>query len=483
MEEATGAVKPQAYPDLGELLRPDNHPEHPPSQDLWRTLSDRLDPAEYKPCRVTNAQVIRTHASSGEPSYILNNTDKALYLEIDTHNYFLWKLMDGTRSIPDLTMAYMHEFGTMPFERLDQLLDALRNNGLLEEPSVDVYASLTLHFNEKHLAYRIKRFSDTAFQKEFSLKHANGFFDGLYHKVGWVLFTRPVQVMLALASVLGFACFVYLESTRQFRLLSINGSHGVGLLVLLIASLLVLFCHEMGHALTCKAYGRRIRKAGLMFYYGMPAFFVDTTDMWMEERRWPRIAVSLAGPAANIVVGGLMALVVAILPTTVITKAIYQAAFLSYLAALLNLNPLLELDGYYVLIDWLGIAQLRQKSFAFIKNRLLARLRQRSPLSREETIYTIYGVLSAIYTVFFLWLVLYLWESELSGMVEAIVDGGDILASILVSGLMVVAGTALVFALATRIALLGVSAEERLVSSIRRERRMDRIYRPSNPRE
>ena len=58
-----------------------------------------------------------------------------------------------------------------------------------------------------------------------------------------------------------------------------NDSFGLGIVVLVLASFVVIFWHESGHALTCKAFGRRIRKAGMMFYFGMPAFFVDVSDM------------------------------------------------------------------------------------------------------------------------------------------------------------------------------------------------------------
>ena len=38
---------------------------------------------------------------------------------------------------------------------------------------------------------------------------------------------------------------------------------------------------------------------------------------------------------------------------------IYQIGFLAYLTVFVNLNPLLELDGYFMLMDWLEMPGLR----------------------------------------------------------------------------------------------------------------------------
>ena len=115
----------------------------------------------------------------------------------------------------------------------------------------------------------------------------------------------------------------------------------------------------------------------MMFYYGMPAFFVDVSDMWMAPRV-PRILVSLAGPIVNVIIGSTLVILVAVLPPSTGTQVLFQAAFVAYLGALLNLNPLLELDGYYVLMDWLEMPKLRQKSFAFVRKDLLAKIRARA---------------------------------------------------------------------------------------------------------
>jgi putative peptide zinc metalloprotease protein len=85
--------------------------------------------------------------------------------------------------------------------------------------------------------------------------------------------------------------------------------------------------------------------------------------------------VSLAGPYANLVLGGLAALVAWFVPSAVLSAALWEFALLSYLAALLNFNPLMEFDGYYVLSDLLERPNLRPRALAWLGRDLIPALR------------------------------------------------------------------------------------------------------------
>ena len=65
----------------------------------------------------------------------------------------------------------------------------------------------------------------------------------------------------------------------------------------------------------------------------------------------------------------------------------------------MNLNPLLKLDGYYILMDWLEIPRLREKSLAFIGKPLREKLRKREAFSRDEKIFAVFGALSGLWTL------------------------------------------------------------------------------------
>ncbi len=289
--------------------------------------------AEIKPKRIASCQVRCEKNSNGDKLYILHNPDANTYLEIDPLNYYLWGLMDGERNIVDLAMAFDKEYGAFPFDRLVDLIEQLRVNSLLEG-----VAQVVAPEEANTFTIRLKRLSDTALQREYDWQGVDGAFTWFYHRIGRIFFTLPALIVLAVISIIGLICFVVKEQTKTFELLSVNGSYGVGLLILFIANWVVLFWHESGHGLACKHFGRIIRKAGMMFYNGMPAFFVDVNDMWMTERV-PHILVLLAGPAVNVIIGSDLSIVVVLHSPTIWTQALFQVAFIANIGALLNLNP------------------------------------------------------------------------------------------------------------------------------------------------
>lgn len=409
----------------------------------------------YLPKRDARVQVAQAQAEQGEACYILHNPDADGYVEVDAQNYFLWELMDGEHTLADLAMAYETKYGAFPLDRLSQLMARLQANSLLEGASPAPAQAQASGF-----ASWIQRQADTAFQREFVWQRADAFYGAFYRRAGWVLLTRVALIAFGIVAVIGLARFVSLEPTEDFNLLRVNDSFGLGIVVLVLANFGVIFWHESGHALTCKAFGRRIRKAGMMFYFGMPAFFVDVSDMWMAPRV-PRILVSLAGPIVNVILGSVLAILVGLLPLSTATQMLFEAAFVSYLGALLNLNPLLELDGYYVLVDWLEMPDLRRKAFAFVRKDLIRKLRTRARFTREEITYSLFGVLSMGFTALMVLVALYLWENELRMMLRDLTKRQDLLAVVLLGGLTLVAGASLALGLIARLMLLAGATRER----------------------
>ena len=82
----------------------------------------------------------------------------------------------------------------------------------------------------------------------------------------------------------------------------------------------------------------------------------------------------------------------------------------SGIKSLFNMNPLIKLDGYYLLSDYLEIPNLRQRSTGYLKG-LVKRL-LRIPASgdadvtrRERRIYAIYGLMATAYSYWILSLI------------------------------------------------------------------------------
>jgi putative peptide zinc metalloprotease protein len=468
-EPAGGAGDPLGVPEhrgvgrgLWDTLAESIEAAPEPATNLWARLEDRLDFSRRKPRRAAQVEVVRQVGAKGDEYYILRNIQAQTYLKINAQDYFLWERIDGEHSVRDLAVAYFATYRAFPFDRLINLLEQLKAKQLLDERPVHVLGGIAHRLEERTLAYRLQRFSETSMQKEFSIRKVDGLFATLYRRVAWPLFTRPGLLFCGVLSLAGLVLFVRLLLAETYPLMQTAGSYGLGLLVLLLARYGGVLFHESGHALTCKHYGRSILKGGFLFYYGSPAFFVDTTDIWMAPKR-ARIATSFAGVAADLTVAGVLVLAITLFPGQPLSPVLFQVAAVAYLGVLMNLAPFMELDGYFILMDWLEIPLLRKKSLAFVRKRLAPKLlRERTRFSREERIFAIYGLLTAAFTAFTILLTIYLWQSQVAGLVETVLSGQDVLSAVLVGGLALMAGIPLILGLLIKAALLANAGLARL---------------------
>jgi putative peptide zinc metalloprotease protein len=117
-----------------------------------------------------------------------------------------------------------------------------------------------------------------------------------------------------------------------------------------------------------------------------------------------RLWVTAAGGWIQFVVAGLAALVWAVARPGTLAAEIAVAAMLigGATTILTNMNPLIPLDGYFVLTDWLEIPNLRQRAQAYVAwwvRRHLLRLDMPEPSvsEREKRVFLVYGTLAACY--------------------------------------------------------------------------------------
>ncbi|MCC6493923.1 MAG: HlyD family efflux transporter periplasmic adaptor subunit [Pirellulales bacterium] len=111
--------------------------------------------------------------------------------------------------------------------------------------------------------------------------------------------------------------------------------------------------HELGHALVCRHWGARPHEFGVLLLAGMPAIYCDVSDAWRLPSKWQRMAVSGAGMFVELIVASLAALVWRYAaPGALSTVCVSLIVVCSVGTLLVNANPLLRYDGYYLLCDW-----------------------------------------------------------------------------------------------------------------------------------
>jgi putative peptide zinc metalloprotease protein len=198
---------------------------------------------------------------------------------------------------------------------------------------------------------------------------AAALFERLYRGGGWVLVSRAARAPLGALALTGVVVFAYLVAGRYGTPFVVASKVGIGGIVFLLGRLAVAAVHETAHGLMMASFGRRVREAGLKLVLIFPYVYVDTSDAWFEPRRH-RIAVSAAGPASDLCVGGAFALCCLAAPPGTLRDIFFQLAFGAYVGAFFNLNPLVERDGYHILVDVLREPSLRRRARSQLRRRI-----------------------------------------------------------------------------------------------------------------
>jgi putative peptide zinc metalloprotease protein len=313
-----------------------------------------------RPRQAEASAIERQQVAAGAPVYILKNAVGNRYMKLSDEGLLLWRLIDGKRTIRDLCMDYMARFeGRAPDEVL-RALAQLTEAGFVTFDNADPDG----HRPARTGACRLLRLQSFC-TWYYALSGIDGRVSLLYGSLR-SLYTPLAQAALLAVAAAGAVAFLWHSPFSQANSLMRSS-------VVWIASLVLhLVFHELAHAVTCKHFGRSVHRAGIGWYYFAPVAFVDTSDMW-PAAKLPRILVSAAGPYSNLVLAGVAALI-ALLPVPEhVREILCTFSITGFGLVLVNLNPLLELDGYYILMDLLEIPNLRSRALAYLGSGLRGR--------------------------------------------------------------------------------------------------------------
>lgn len=175
-----------------------------------------------------------------------------------------------------------------------------------------------------------------------------------------------------------------------------------------------LVAHELGHATAVTTFGGRPGPIGFTFYIIYPALYSDVTEAWRLRRR-QRVVVDVGGVYFQL---GFIA-VVAVLSRFVALPGVQLGIVLVALTVAMTMHPFLKFDGYWMLSDALGVANLGKWRGVALRNawrRLRRRERETLPWRPITTaVVIIYAVASSVFaTAFTIYLLPRMWRALMS---------------------------------------------------------------------
>lgn len=388
---------------------------------FWNGLAERVDPATYRPELRSDVEVKTFKLRWGNDYAMIANPTELLHYQISIDDVPLLDLMDGSRTVRQIVVERFQESGDMELEGVANLVKELRAGNFLTDHYVDVPDMVQRAANPISRAREKTR----EFVKTLSVDWA-----GAHRLVDWFYrhilrhFFKPIlAVPSALVAVLGLVAFVSVYRSGRFELG--GGSAAAQTFVLLGMDYVLTFIHELGHAVILVHHGRRVKSAGFMIYFGSPVFFVESSEVLMLDRK-ERIAQAFAGPYAELIVSGVAAIFIWAFPDAGISPFLFTWAVLNYFVIFMNLVPLLELDGYFILSDLIQVPDLRPRSLRFIRYDLWRKLRRRERMTKQELGLALYGFLGVAFTILSVFTALFFWKTVFGGLISSLWNGGPV---------------------------------------------------------
>ena len=419
---ADGALAPAPPIDLAGAL--ERAPGPGPSDDpdaVWSALADRLDPTAFRPKLASGTEWKIFRLPWGNDYAMVANPGRSVHYRLPPGDVELFPLLDGTRSVSDLIVERLDEEGDLDADAIVELTESLYEGGFLDPAPLDTDGALRRALDRSRTAFpKLRRFGRTL---NIEWEGPDPVVTSVYRSVLRFFFhPATVAAMMAIA-VGGIVAFISVERSGRFQLDATAAPAESAILIAL--SFVLTFAHELGHAAVEKHYGRKVGTAGFSLYFGRLSFYVNASDSLMMDR-WPRVLLFAAGPFAELVLAGLGAIALFLFPDARVAPFLFRFALLNLFIILLNLIPLLELDGYWILTDTIQVPDLRPRSLEFIQHDLWHKLRARERFSPQEVGLALYGVVGSLFAVFVLWTAFYFWRAQFGGIVQSLWDGGTL---------------------------------------------------------
>jgi putative peptide zinc metalloprotease protein len=352
--------------------------------------------------------IAKQQIEAGKPTVLAKMPGAANFIRLEPSQWTLLQLFDGKRSYMEIAEQVSQQTGVSYSE------DAIREFSSFIQQNTDLFyrspseRNITLHQSLRDQR-RERKWAKTIDFSDITLAewpHADDFITRIYPCLRWVYtwwFTLLAIAMFAVMGAMWAGRFgeIWRDSFEFYNFTTKSGADLIEFWFLFGA---MAFLHESFHGLTCKHFGGNVEKMGFCLMYFAPTFFCDITQVWIYGGKWERIATVIAGIWGDLIVCFFATCVWWSTSTGMLAHNLaYKVMMVTGIGvSLLNLNPLIELDGYFIFAELIGEPELKERTSAYfsgwIRKHLFGLPAELEYVpQRRRFFYLAYAVLSALY--------------------------------------------------------------------------------------
>ncbi len=379
--------------------------------------------SEFKP-QLRKDLIVTEQQDRDQVYFVLKDRKSQKFFRLKRIEYLIATRLDGSRQIPELAAHLKEEFGIKVNEdilaKFVQKLQSclLLENALLQselnEPASILPEAISPEESAKlqskprqavsSMIVRRSRFGKILYWKIFHFD-PDEFFNQWLPRTSF-FFSKAFIGLAAFTIFFGLCITAANWSQISQEITTLFSAQSI-ILAFAVMMPLVIF-HELAHGMTCKHFGGEVHEMGFLLLYFQPSCFCNVSDSYLFKKKSQRIAVMAAGVFIQSFLWAVLTILWRILaPETWLAHLVFTTIAVTGVVTIFQFNPLLKLDGYYILAELFSVSNLRSKSFTYLRGKmrslLLGANRVCASLARRERrIYWAYSLIALMYSINFL---------------------------------------------------------------------------------
>ncbi len=334
--------------------------------------------SELKPRLRSHVQVHR-HSYRDNAWYIIQDHASGQFTRLSSEAYSIVGQLDGHKTLQIIWEQACESLGDhMPTQdEVIQLVGQLHQSNILQLDLPPDIQELQRRYS-KRKRQKFWQSIKSPLSIRIPLIDPENFLQRTYPFIGFI-FSRWMWLawllLILSAVVLAGMQWQPLTNNMADQILSTEN-----LLILWWVYPLVKLVHEFGHAYAVKHWGGEVHEMGIMFLIFMPIPYVDASSASSLSDKRPRMLISSMGMITELALGAVAMIIWTLVEPGMVRAIAYNVMLIAGISTLLmNGNPLLRYDGYYIFADWLEIPNLGKRS-----NQYIAYLAQRYFLGMKD---------------------------------------------------------------------------------------------------
>ena len=370
-------------------------------------LPDRI--VHKSPPKLDPRVISKEHIENGQLVVVVKLPGSDLVFRFVPLQWQLIQMFNGVRRPAEIAEQFQQETGVAVSEDdVKELASSLHSDSpLLWKTPVERNITLQqelLSSRKKRSRFHGLDFSDITIK---TWHNADNYITWLYPKLRFLFTPWFVWTSIAMFVLMGWMWADRFGEvwSDSFAFYNFTQKSGADLLEFWFLFGALAAIHETAHGLVGKHFGATIEKMGFTLMYFAPSFFCDSTQVWIMGGKWARIATSIAGIWLDLVVCFFATVIWWGTATgMIIHDWAYKIMIVTGIGvSILNLNPLIKLDGYLIFSELVAEPALKESSTAYLSGWVRKHL-FRLPVEvlyvphRKRSFFVIYGILSGLYS-------------------------------------------------------------------------------------